>query len=137
MAETNLTPLQMQVMDAVWSAGPGGIKVVDIWQSLAKDRPIARTTVLTLVQRLEQQGWLQRVNLDGIARYMATRGREEAACLLVGQFRDAFFGGSAAALVSSLLGGSRLKPKELRKIQQLLDEHQGSGKGPKEGQGHD
>jgi hypothetical protein len=36
-------------------------------------------------------------------------------------FVDDFFGGSASRLVVSLLGGKRLKPKEVQRLRKLLE----------------
>ena len=109
-------------MDAVWRAGPEGRSVGEIWQELSARRPIARTTVLTTVGRLEKKGWLVRKGSGRSHRYYAAEGPDKARNEMARRFLDQFFGGSASALVKSLLGSRRIKPAEVRRLRRLLDE---------------
>lgn len=120
-----LTGTQLEIMEAVWSAGSGGISVAEIWHLLAAQRAVARTTVLTMVARLEKRGWLVRKEAGRAFRYFATRGKAQASSGLAARFVDEFFGGSASELVMSLLGSKRIQPEELEKVRKLLDEAEG------------
>lgn len=122
--EGKLTGTQLEIMEVIWDL-PAGAKVAEIWQTLSEQRQVARTTVLTMVQRLEKRGWLQRCDATGSARYQATCSREDASSDLAAGFLDEFFNGSAAQLVSSLLGSRRLKKTELKRLRKLLDEQEG------------
>jgi predicted transcriptional regulator len=117
-----LTPAQLEVMEAVWDAGADGATVAEIWARIAQGRDVARTTVLTLVGRLERRGWLLASNETRGRRYRAARSRAEAAGRLAGKFVDDFFGGSASQLVMSLLGSNRLDPHEVRRLRRVLAE---------------
>lgn len=119
-----LTGTQLELMEAVWAAGAAGITVADLWQALSTRRPVARTTVLTTVQRLEKRGWLRRSGIGRTAQYLATLDRSAAAGRLAAGFVDEFFAGSATALVSSLLGSRRLRKSELARLRKLLDEEE-------------
>ena len=117
-----LTGTQLEIMEAVWAGSPEGLGAGEIWQALFARRPVARTTVLTLVGRLEKRGWLVQDKEGRSYRYRAARGREEASRQLASEFTDAFFGGSASRLVMSLLGSKRIQPEELRRLRQILKE---------------
>jgi len=118
-----LTGLQLEVMEAIWSRRDGGATVAEIWETLARTRKIARTTALTLIQRLEARGWLRRNDTQRPARFSAARSRSESAEQLATEFVDQYFGGSAASLVMSLLGSKRYNAGDVRNLRKLLDEH--------------
>lgn len=117
-----LTPSQLEVMEVLWAADGSGLKVAEIWRALSETREVARTTVLTTLQRLEKRGWLQRGDSDPVVRYQAVVGREAASGSLAAGFVDEFFEGSASRLVMSLLGSGRIKKAELARLRRLLDE---------------
>jgi predicted transcriptional regulator len=102
--------------------------VSEIWQAISQQRDVGRTTVLNLVDRLEKRGWLSRRKVDGVFQYTATVGREKAAGHVAGEFVDAFFSGSAADLVMSLLGSKRISADEVDELRAMLDERKKSGK---------
>ena len=74
--EGSLTPVQYQIMEAVWSGGEEGASVVEIWQAVRADRSVGRTTVLNLVDRLEKRGWLVCRRENRPNRYSAAVSRE-------------------------------------------------------------
>ena len=116
-----LTGTQLEIMEVVWDAPEPGIKAAEIWAELCERREVARTTVLTMVQRLEKRGWLVRASDDKVVRYRAALSREVCAGNLAAGFLDEFFDGSAAQLVMSLLGSRRIKTAELNRLRKLLD----------------
>lgn len=123
MPQGNLTPTQYEIMQIVWDRGAEGATVSEIWQDTSVERPVARTTVLNLVDRLEKRGWLIRQTGTGANRYVAAKGREETARVLARDFVDDFFGGSASQLVMSLLGERRLDADEVERLRRLLRQH--------------
>jgi predicted transcriptional regulator len=71
-----LGELEAQVMRKIW-AHPGPVKVRDIVGDLQHDRPIAYTTVMTVMDNLRKKGWLRR-QADGRAyRYEPAVTSEE------------------------------------------------------------
>ena len=116
-----LTPTQLSILQVIWDAGPAGATVAAIWEALAQQRTVARTTVLTQVQRLEKRGWLVRGTEDGVAVYRAAQGREQAERALAKRFVADFFDGSAAGLIKSLLGSGRIGKRELAELKAIVD----------------
>jgi BlaI family transcriptional regulator, penicillinase repressor len=119
--EGNLTPVQYQIMEAVWRKGDAGAPVVEIWQAVRADRSVGRTTVLNLVDRLEKRGWLLCSRENRPNRYLAAVTREDTAALLAGEFVNDFFSGSAGNLVMSLLGSKRLSRDDIAELSKLLE----------------
>jgi predicted transcriptional regulator len=118
--DEKLTATQLSILQAVWAQGDAGATVAAIWDALGRDREVARTTVLTQVQRLEKRGWLRRSGDPGIATYTATVAREQVERRLARRFVADFFAGSAAGLVKSLLGSGRVDRDELRALKEIV-----------------
>ncbi|MBI1901609.1 MAG: BlaI/MecI/CopY family transcriptional regulator [Planctomycetia bacterium] len=116
-----MTAAQHEILESVWAAQGVGATVTQIWETIRTQRPVTRTTVLNLVDRLERRGWLKRKKGEGPIRYLATIDRATAARTLAEGFVDEFFGGSASQFVMSLLGGKRLNAKEVQRLRKLLD----------------
>src|SRR5947207_15077652 len=53
-----LTPLELDIMEAVWTSPP--ITVRDVQAAIRPSRNLAYTTVMTLMDRLYQKGFLSR-----------------------------------------------------------------------------
>jgi len=121
-AQGDLTPAQHEIMSLAWEAGDSGLTVAEIWQAIAARRDVRRTTVLTLVDRLEKRGWLRRWEAEGVLRYTAAIDRATSESRLASSFVADFFGGSPAQLVQSLLGSRSVSPRELERLRRLLDE---------------
>jgi predicted transcriptional regulator len=119
--EGSLTSAQYEIVAVVWESGDQGAAVADIWQAISAKRPVGRTTILNLVDRLEKRGWLVRRDREKPCHYLAALGREETAVFLAGGFVDDFFAGSASNLVMSLLGSKRLKPGEIERLREVLE----------------
>jgi predicted transcriptional regulator len=121
-----LSEAQLEIMHVVWDGGE--VTVTDVWNVLARRRPVARNTVLTLMDRLEKKGWLQR-RADGPAHcYTAAVQRAATLGQVVHRLVDAAFAGSAEALVLALLEGRGVSDEEAKRIRQLIDKARGRGK---------
>jgi predicted transcriptional regulator len=71
-----LGELEAQVMRKIW-ARPGPVTVRDIVGDLQHDRPIAYTTVMTVMDNLRKKGWLRRQEDGRAYRYEAAVSGEE------------------------------------------------------------
>ena len=68
--------LEAAVMDKVWSA-PGAVSVREVVEDLRRDRPIAYTTVMTVMDNLHRKGFLGREQVGRAYLYRPVRSREE------------------------------------------------------------
>jgi BlaI family transcriptional regulator, penicillinase repressor len=121
LPEGNLTPAQFEIMEVVWNHRRNGATVAEVWQEISQTRDVARTTTLSLIDRLEKRGWLKRRERRGVNHFVATVTRQKAEGLLAGDFVDDFFGGSARDLVMSLLGTKRLNPADVAELREMLN----------------
>ena len=115
-----LTGPQLRIMNAVWAAGPEGAAIAEIWQQDA-DQDLARTTILTVVQRLEKRGWLIRKGLGRKLRYVAACTREQTLGQLSKSFVDEFFGGSATNLIMALVDQRGISSTEAKHLHALIN----------------
>ncbi len=104
-----------------WAVGEG--TVADVVSAMAEDgRELAPTTVATLLQRLSQQGWVERQRSGRQFVYRASVDQKEAAKACSTACCRSFFGGRASALTAQLLESEQLSPEELEEMQRLIKE---------------
>lgn len=93
-------PLELTCLQALWRLGEGNVH--DVRKAVSKERVLAYTTVMTLLDRLEKRGCVTRrkPGRSYVYRPKVSRDalREQALKLLL----DGFFDGSADALLRFL-----------------------------------
>jgi BlaI family transcriptional regulator, penicillinase repressor len=122
----SLGELEARVLQLVWDAQPCTER--HVWDLVQKERPVARTTVLKTIQRLEAKGLLSREANEGPILWRAAVEERRAMPEIVGRFVEGVLGGSASPLVAYLAGQKQLSAKDvatLKKIAEKLDESQG------------
>ncbi len=119
----SLSEAQMEIMNVVWDRGEA--TVADVWRVLSTRRKIARSTVVTMLTRLEQKGWLSCDQEGHAFRYRAALPREATLGTMIRRLVDTAFGGSAEGLVMALLHGRGVSKEEARKIKKLIDRAEG------------
>lgn len=117
--ETQLTPLELQIMNVLWETGPANVQTV---QAHLEGRALAYTTVQTMLNVLHRKGKVKRRLKDRAYIYQPVLSRQKAITQAVGDVLDRFFGGSADSLVLSLVKTRRLTPQKLAQIQKLLQQ---------------
>ena len=110
----NLGDFELHVLQLVWEHEPCMERQIS--DLVRKQRPVARTTVLKTMQRLEAKGLLVREEGETPIRFRAAIGREELMPALIGQFVDNVLGGSAEPLVAYFGGSKRLSAKDLASL---------------------
>jgi BlaI family transcriptional regulator, penicillinase repressor len=114
----NLSEAQREIMNIVWDNKEVG--VAEVWRILSARRTVARNTVLTLITRLVDKGWLQSRRVGNAFRYTAALPREKSQAEEIRRLVDAVFDGSAEGLVMSLLEGGELSPEQSERIRAMI-----------------
>ena len=117
----SLGELEVQVLRHVWREQPcTERRVTDLVQ---RDRPVARTTVLKTIQRLEEKGLLAREpgGERGSIRYRAVLEERRVMPELIRRFVDRVLGGSDAPLASYLAesDSEKLSGKDLEALRDI------------------
>jgi len=115
-----LTPLELEIMKVLWQERTATVQAVQ--QRLHADRPLAYTTVSTMLNVLFRKGKVRRVMKDRAYVYRPALSRQQAIRQAVGDLVERVFSGSWEDLVVTLVKNRRLTPEKLARLQQLLDE---------------
>ena len=97
-------------MHVVWEGD--GVTVREVHTALARRRPVAYTTVMTLMRILESKGHLVRRQVDRAYVYTATRKRQHVMRAMVRDFVERVFDGAAQSLRVHLVRHERLTDEE-------------------------
>jgi predicted transcriptional regulator len=89
-------PLEMMCLNALWEIQEGNVE--DVRRVVAQNRPLAYTTVLTLLDRLARRGAVSRRKEGRGFRYQPTVARDKLRRMALRQFLDYHFDGSEAKL---------------------------------------
>jgi len=123
---TNLGELELVVMKTIWEHHPCTVK--QIAKILGKQRGCAKTTVLTVMQRLHAKKFLKRRKVSGLYQYSPTEERGKVISKLIGQFLDKVLDGSPTPFVTYLMETEDLSSKQvatLHRIAQELEKKEG------------
>jgi predicted transcriptional regulator len=113
-----LTPLELEIMNALWETGPATVQTV---QAHMPGRVLAYTTVQTMLNILHRKGKVNRKLKDRAYVYRPVLSRQKAVTQAVGDVLDRFFGGSADSLVLNLVETRHMTAEKLARIQTLLE----------------
>lgn len=97
-------PLEMACLNALWQLGEGNVEEVrgGVNTKLGQEKPLAYTTVLTLLERLSKRGAVSRRKEGRGFRYKATADRDKLRRIALQQLLDNHFCGDQAALTGFL-----------------------------------
>lgn len=114
-----LSPLEQEVMNAVWSHGR--VTAVDVQAALAPQRPLRDSTVRTVLTRLEEKGYL-RHEVDGRTFvYFSLKPPRSLAVRAVKQIVDRFCQGSIESLLVGMVDDEVVDPEELQRVVDRLN----------------
>jgi predicted transcriptional regulator len=95
-------PLELECLKALWTLGEGNVRAVR--QELMRARPLAYTTVMTVLDRLARRGAVARRKAGRSFLYTPLLSRHTLRGLAVRQLLDGFFDGSEDELRAYLEG---------------------------------
>ncbi|SFH70667.1 BlaI/MecI/CopY family transcriptional regulator [Planctomicrobium piriforme] len=114
-----LTRCEVEIMNAVWHRGTATVQEV----CDALDRPLAYSTVMTMLRILEtKRQALERVKRGRAYVYRPLVSREEISHELLAEVRDDFFGGSVKSLMLNLIGGEQVSASDIRELKAALSQ---------------
>lgn len=117
MAVPRLTTRELDVMSILWRLESG--TVTEVRKQLSDK--LAYTTVLWVLQTLEEKGYVRHEKEGRAYRYYPVMEAEDAGGTGLSRLLDKVFHGSAAMLVAQLVSERDIPPDELRRIRDLLD----------------
>jgi BlaI family penicillinase repressor len=115
-ARQALTPLELEIMQVLWQAGPSTVHEV----RPQLKAPLAYNTVQTMLNVLLRKGKVKRVQQGRAFRYRAVVNRKRATGSAIADLVARMFGGSPEALLLAMVESRQIGPKELERLQQLI-----------------
>jgi predicted transcriptional regulator len=101
-------------------ADRGTVTVGEAADEFGSGRNLARSTVLTMMERLRQKGHLSRRMVDGVYRYRALASSADLLKGAVQRFVERNLDGSVSPLVAYLSETGELSEKELRDLEKIV-----------------
>ena len=110
--------LELDVLQYIADHHP--ITVREVANRFAETSGQARTTLLTVMERLRAKGYLTRRKSRGVHRYWPTVSKTELLHQMVGNFVEDVLGGSVSPFFAYLTRSSLLSDDEVRRLEALL-----------------
>ncbi len=114
-----LTPPQLAILRVLWARSEA--TVVEIHQALRAERPLAATTIATLLSRLEKRGLVAYRTEGRQYVYRAVLQEQDAQQHALVEVTKGLFAGDVATMVSQLLSTHELRPGDLARVRQLIE----------------
>jgi len=109
---------ELRILKDLLEHGPGSVG--ELRARYGEPNGLARSTVLTMMERLRRKGYLTRRREDGVYRYHP-RGGDQVLSGLVGRFVERALGGSLSPFVAYLADREAVSDVELRELEKLVD----------------
>ena len=113
------TDAELAILRVLWEIGPSTVR--QIHELVSRDRPLAYTTTLKLLQIMTEKGLTTRQPLGIQHVYRASVGEERTQRRILKDLIERAFGGSTSKLVMQALAVKKASPEELKEIRRLLD----------------
>lgn len=114
------TEAELELMNILWESGPSTVQEVVL--RLPPGRPLAYTTVQTVLNVLHRKGSVRRKLRDRAYHYEAVVSRFDAASTALRDLVGKLFGGSAEELVLAMVKSRQLSPQKLSELRKLVEE---------------
>jgi predicted transcriptional regulator len=115
-----LGKIQLHIMQLLWARGL--LTAREITLALNESNPLSRSTVQTLLRKLEKKGAVSHTIRDHTFYFQALVEPDTVRVPAVKGFIDRVFEGSASSLISYLLKNERISGEELDQIRNLIHE---------------
>jgi BlaI family penicillinase repressor len=121
-SRSNVSEAERHVLRVLWRHGPSSVR--DVHRRLKEaDLDWARSTVITLLQRLEKKGYVESDKSEFAFRFRAVVTRDELLRLRMSELADDLCDGEWAPLLLAFTQREKLGTRELADLQRLVDDH--------------
>ncbi|MEO9079901.1 MAG: BlaI/MecI/CopY family transcriptional regulator [Rhodanobacter sp.] len=98
----------------------GQASVAEVVTAFGEPRSLARSTVLTMMERLRTKGFLKRRQIKGMYRYSSATGAAEVVGRAVGSFVEKTLSGSVSPFVAWMSEHGDVSDIELAELEALV-----------------
>src|SRR5882672_10060279 len=115
-----LTAQELAIMKVIWRRDTATVR--DVYEALRSVRPVAYTTVMTMMNILETKGYLKKEKQERAYHYRPSRPERTVIASMVREFVNRVFDGASRPLLVHLVKDSRLDEDERRELLRLINE---------------
>lgn len=116
---THPTDGELEFLQVLWKSGPSSLG--EICTAVRRRRPIATTTVATILKVMLEKKLVRRKRTPQGYLWSAKTTRQNAATSMVRKLVDSVFDGSAQRLVAHLLESDQLSDAERKELRRWID----------------
>lgn len=122
-----ITPQQVEMLEILWSLGQA--TVAEVRDLLPRGEALARTTVTTVLSRMEAYGWVSRERVGREFIYRAEVIRPQVRAAHVRGILQSLFTGDLPSFVSHALREGEWEDEDLDRIKEMISAHRRRGRG--------
>jgi BlaI family penicillinase repressor len=120
------TEKELEILQILWEKGPVAVK--DVHEAMGGEDSNGYTTILKLMQIMNEKGLVTRQKSGKLHLYEATVSQENTRQQMLDKMIDTVFKGNAMQLVMSALGNKKSSKEELNEIKKYLEQLEGGEK---------
>ncbi len=114
------TELELEILKILWDESPLLVRDVRARLESQADRPLAHSSVITMLNIMHRKRFLQRRKQGKSFLFWPTVKKENVAGSMLGDLLSRAFDGSPSAMVLNLLETTELDADELAEIRKLI-----------------
>ncbi|HEX8550609.1 MAG TPA: BlaI/MecI/CopY family transcriptional regulator [Abditibacteriaceae bacterium] len=116
----NLGTKELEVLRYVADHAP--ITVGEVAEGFGEPRGLARTTMLSVMEKLREKGHVTRKKIGGVYRYSTCVSKAQLMQNLIRDFMDRALGGSLSPFVAYVAEEAKVSDEEYQELQRLMQE---------------
>jgi len=117
-AMPTLTGQELEIMKVIWRLETATVR--QVYEELLKQRRIAYTSVMTIMNILERKGHLRRRQEDRAYVYVPAKPQKQVIGSMVREFIQRVFNGSAEPLLVHLVEDEQLTEQDVEEIRRTI-----------------
>lgn len=117
-----LANLQLAIMQTLWRRGQA--TVAEVQKDLRAERPLAYTTVSTMLSKMERKGLVAHRRQGRTFVYRPLVEQQHVSRSMVVDLATRLFAGNVTEMVSHLLDECDVQPDELARLKAMIDQRE-------------
>ena len=114
------TALELEILKVLWKESPLPVREVRSRLEADADRPLAHSSVITMLNIMHRKGFLRRRKIGKAFVFAPKFGRDHVSGKMMRDLMSRVFEGSASAMVLNLIETSDLDGEELAELRRLV-----------------
>ena len=120
---TRPTDAELAILRVLW--GRGASTVRQVFEVLSAEKALGYTTVLKMLQIMNEKGLVKRDATDRVHVFSTTQTQTQTQRHMLDDLLDKAFGGSSTRLVMQALATRKASREDLVEIRKMLDQAEG------------